>query len=979
MASKDQIIKQIKFELSQLSARNSQFEFEHLCRHLSRARICSNILVSTGPVAKTGDQGRDFETFRTYISETEFSGSVFTQLISEGPLAFACSIQKDNINSKIKTDVAKIMDSGIPVESIFFFTPHNIKVADRHDIQNWVKDQFSTHLEIFDGENISELLADSDVFWIAEKYLSISAEFYPREEEGDPWYKEVYEKLGKEGLRFTYTEFYQIKNSGRFTIFNEKFRQDLPLWIDRLKEYLDIDYLNFKWKAIYEIAWLSLKGYSNLEGQEEQLKEYFSRTPSLINLQDIEDAVNLLQYMSFAVSQEIVGISYDDINEWINQLIDRVENLINQNPNPFSQCSLLMTRGFLALTSNFAQAFQHGEGLDFSGAYQWWKKLVDTVDNAPLFHIDILSKILNMFIIYFDKNPNFRELIESVDQKLSERKGGVIIAENCRKRAEMFYRNEEILKAIKEFHEAKLNWFNEETIHESLISMLMLSSYYNELGLTIAGKYYALATAYIALNFDKPMLKPLIPRALFLASSSDYFQGNWLNFLELVRIGFYFHDTLSINPWDYDFHSSLYTVTFHLSMALFISKLYCEDLFNVIKEMVDHVPILPSIDHTFNEALAKYGELDLNDLWEMFEDQLLGSPFNDLAEVQSHVFSALGIEWNVEWQNTYDLTIISEQFISVLQILLPELIDIDLCLLRTKVSIEISLEEIEKPRFEPLSSNEGRKWKIVYPVNYIKNKIDVQKIQTDVFSQVSMILYEISLLKTEVFKQTYDLEFFNTISSKIFVGNTYIEVFKQFIDEDVFKSLIENDFKFTEFEREFNLKENEELKWNNSLGPEYNIEKAVEYLGNRYQYSTLSIKYTLERCVKHSDIMDTIMKLRDEGWLDWQILSALASITIIYRLRQQGINDVQILFEKLSKQMFIEENEDDIAIPTSEFSEENFKLSLNTGLLSTVRIWDLEVHQDTPDFTAIKDFLDIRYKNRTDDIDHEDYFKQVPL
>ena len=89
MASKDQIIKQIKFELSQLSARNSQFEFEHLCRHLSRARICSNILVSTGPVAKTGDQGRDFETFKTYISETEFSGSVFTQLISEGPLAFA--------------------------------------------------------------------------------------------------------------------------------------------------------------------------------------------------------------------------------------------------------------------------------------------------------------------------------------------------------------------------------------------------------------------------------------------------------------------------------------------------------------------------------------------------------------------------------------------------------------------------------------------------------------------------------------------------------------------------------------------------------------------------------------------------------------------------------------------------------------------------------------------------------------------------
>ena len=76
----------------------------------------------------------------------------------------------------------------------------------------------------------------------------------------------------------------------------------------------------------------------------------------------MEDAANLLQYMSFAVSQGIVGFSYGDIIEWINQLVERVENLINQNPNPFSQCSLLMTRGFLALTSNFAQVFQHGEG-----------------------------------------------------------------------------------------------------------------------------------------------------------------------------------------------------------------------------------------------------------------------------------------------------------------------------------------------------------------------------------------------------------------------------------------------------------------------------------------------------------------------------------------------------------------------------------------------------------------------------------------
>ena len=128
--------------------------------------------------------------------------------------------------------------------------------------------------------------------------------------------------------------------------------------------------------------------------------------------------------------------------------------------------------------------------------------------------------------------------------------------------------------------------------------------------------------------------------------------------------------------------------------------------------------------------------------------------------------------------------------------------------------------------------------------------------------------------------------------------------------------------------------------------------------------------------MNNSDIMDTIMKLRDEGWLDWQILSAIADITLNYRLRQQGITDKQLLTEKFFEQMLIEENEDDIVIPTSEFSEENFIMSLDFNLISTLRIWGLECHQDTPDFPAIKDFLDVRYNNRTDDIDHEDYFNK---
>src|SRR5258708_16675712 len=103
MTSLDQLISQIRFGLEQLLPRNAHHDFEHLCRHLARARICSNILPATGPVAAGGDQGRDFETFRTFLNDTPIASSTFLGLVSNHPIAFASSLeQKRKIAGKIK-------------------------------------------------------------------------------------------------------------------------------------------------------------------------------------------------------------------------------------------------------------------------------------------------------------------------------------------------------------------------------------------------------------------------------------------------------------------------------------------------------------------------------------------------------------------------------------------------------------------------------------------------------------------------------------------------------------------------------------------------------------------------------------------------------------------------------------------------------------------------------------------------------------
>lgn len=83
MSDNAQIITQIRFSLEQLSERNAEHEWEHLCRHLARSRICSNILPATGPVQSGGDQGRDFETFRTFLEKSPLATRSFVGLLSD--------------------------------------------------------------------------------------------------------------------------------------------------------------------------------------------------------------------------------------------------------------------------------------------------------------------------------------------------------------------------------------------------------------------------------------------------------------------------------------------------------------------------------------------------------------------------------------------------------------------------------------------------------------------------------------------------------------------------------------------------------------------------------------------------------------------------------------------------------------------------------------------------------------------------------
>ena len=143
---------------SLLSGANEHHSFEHVCRHVAKRRIASNVLPATGPVSAGGDQGRDFETFRTYLAEDLPFARGFLALASRDVLAFACTLQRKGLRAKFEGDITAICTQGTHVDQIYIFAAAEVPVRLRHDMEAWASETYDVKLEIIDGFALAEFL-----------------------------------------------------------------------------------------------------------------------------------------------------------------------------------------------------------------------------------------------------------------------------------------------------------------------------------------------------------------------------------------------------------------------------------------------------------------------------------------------------------------------------------------------------------------------------------------------------------------------------------------------------------------------------------------------------------------------------------------------------------------------------------------------------------------------------------------------------
>jgi hypothetical protein len=525
------------------------------------------------------------------------------------------------------------------------------------------------------------------------------------------------------------------------------------------------------------------------------------------------------------------------------------------------------------------------------------------------------------------------------------------------------------LDALSEFHRARVHWFSGDAIRGSLLAQMYIGLTYQSLHLHQAAKYYALAAASLAGADGGTDNLDLVPQALYLAADSDYHQGAWCSAVELLELTFRAHRVFSSEPWDGD-HDWVGTGMFDAAVIRAVATKSGSPHLAGIEAMLTRTGAIDWVDTADREFDPWWLKLTAQEFVDQVGDDLGYEPFADSGPRRTIRWRALGVDWLVTADNTFESARAAEAVAAVAQIVAVELARADLGLMPTRVEIRLQLTTDPKlgGRVETEWSNDGRLWvATVYPNAPAGSN---SGISAQALGITAAAIVEIALAPGEIFDFIQDA-FERGLVDKLAPGIDYVAAAKV-VSKDVFESSTRQSGMPLACSKSPSPPEHQELLPPTSPLGEFPASTAMEMIGNRYRRTRELIPYSLAELQADRRFPDVVARMRERGWKDWHILTAIASISINLRLQQMGAATDPVAAEAASKIIATRPEEPSSPRVTLEMlTPEALEFVLRPSMLVTLRHLGLELRQEMPDFPAISRFLGQRYGYWTDDIEHD--------
>lgn len=809
-------------------------------------------------------------------------------------------------------------------------------------------------------------------------------------DEADKQYNLAFEawKETKEIKYFNLAEFLEVLHAANHCRQSIYLKEHSTYWLDLLNQYIQfVDTPDrYQQLAIYEFLWLSLRPLwlkeplGSFVGQSHLIEQYFAQASKFDDHESIENNLNLVQIVSASIMMGKCDIEIEKTDVWLEEIGSTIHEKLDSIENPNEKCY------WLELQASFYSNPYEFETIasEQDVVFESYSKIIELIPHAPLYNVTRLSDRLNRFIklhIRIGTEEEYIDSLESLVDKLmpfvSERKGNYELAKTYIERGVNYLHTtnpHDIAKTLKFFHKAKDLWLQEETKEGYILGLLNISQFYSTLNMNFAAKYYALSAAWFSINNNPEKLVKRITNAFGMLVYFDFKQGSWFHSLEAfeyyinARVEF---DPRSLDELDEMTGKSFIQIAGILTMAPKISPQlagYIE--FQKIQMRQLFTEFIEPLMGEYEKFIEKKG------LQNHIQNKLNAAPINDIGSSRKIEFKAFGSIWSVSFPNTWLCNSLGEEFAAVLQIFLVELSSskTDFYFIRTNVEIEIiEADKLKSP--EQLPSNHSFKWKI-YTSKINSHDNDKIRLQiSGLILSMKYILRDISLIKDDEFFEIVDKLFQNeALAEKTMTTNLYQRIYRYIYTEESFNASQRNVFASALLS--IKLKEDKILEWSNKTSPFYSIEESLLQVKGIYENAKNSTYLTIEHLKTQNGYSEWINSLREQRWLDWQILLSIVNHILSYKVnrvlsdKRFGTDDIKrIEFQKKAHNILQkDEKETYVQFPLEYFTGDEFKFQLEQVPFIVLRNWGLENKAQFPNFPAIKDFLNYRFNYGVDDI-----------
>lgn len=1001
----------IQWRLSDMAARNEHHLFETVATRVARRRISSNILIATGPVSAGGDQQRDAETYTTRIPDELPHSAGFSASASTAPIVIACTVQRDNLKAKVRADLAGICASTeAPVEHVAFFCTNSIPEAATHELQREARDKYGVTLDIFCGGDIAMMLAEPDLVWVAQYHLDMASTLVPEPVDGDPhpeWYPDLLENLRRNGGPVALTPATQgeVTRGLRHATWDEHANADLPEWLDFMGAFLadsddgvDTDLV---FRACYEMAVARFRGMGLAAGIEDLVRRAINYACTSTGRIVVDDATTLASYWGVMWVTGVAEAESAEIQDALDRLRAHAAGLLaatDRADYPVRAASLTGTLAFASLVPNWNRAEEvngrperaeraanagvqldetdvdpsallDDDLVDVDAAMEYFDQLVDLLPRARAYSVRQLARVFNMYVTAVASHPLYEKVRDALDTSVSGVEGDSATAERCRDRGIAFVKAGKPLRALVELHNAKLNWFNGDTLYGSVLTMRYIGSMYAGLGLMYAAKMYATSAAAMALTSGDSDVEPQAAQALLEAARYAQQAGTWVDAAGLTEIALLGRAQLLSDPFDYEKWPDLGHQETNAILELTAIRTFWPDIEPLIRAA--H-PTTSWYDDLVEIIGIAEGETRFNlteeELQERASEQLAGPVLGDIGENRIIDFHALGVRWIFEFANDQCTVLTSEGFVAAFQVLVAEAALHTPVLVESTVRIHVNVIADAARDVDDITIDDTEPEIRVQAV--LSDSVnDVAARDVAVLAQCFQLLHAVHARPPQELQDILDPLFQGGLPHKVSVGRPYEET-AALLDEEHYARCAS--VPRPKSSASFVPAENDHLAPPTTPGPGYDSEESLQAIRERYEVAYDAFRYTLPRLLADDGFRAQIVRLREDDWLDWQILVALVNARMNWLFRQRGIRPEQVDPREGMRIAREPETRESPRMPIEELSPEILDMHMYMQAVTIGRRWGLQGRQERNGEHAMRGLLIRRYRFGDDDLPHQD-------